>query len=120
MVNLLFDAGADVNFQDSRGWTPIMIAATQGYEDLVEFLLKHNADLELKDKYGKKATDKAKTQSVFYMLSSAGIDKRMKQSKDQLSGFSPDRFAKDELAQSYQTAPNRDLMHSSIKKVLIL
>lgn len=117
MVSLLFEAGADVNYQDSRGWTPVMIAAAQGYEDLVEFLLEHNADLNLKDKYGKKAVDKAKNQSVFYMLSSAGVDKRMKQSKDQYSGFSPERFVKDEFAQSYQTAPNRDLMQSSIKKV---
>lgn len=80
MVNLLFEAGAEVNYMDSRGWTPLMIAASQGYEDLVEFLLKKNANVDLKDKYGKKASDKAQTQSIFYILSSAGIENRMKQS----------------------------------------
>ena len=62
-----------------------MIAASQGFEDMVEFLLRNGADVDLKDKYGKKAADKAKSQSVFYMLSSAAIDQRMKVSKAQAS-----------------------------------
>jgi ankyrin repeat protein len=53
MVNILFEAGSDVNYQDSRGWTPLMIAASQGYETLVEFLLHKEANVDLKDKYGK-------------------------------------------------------------------
>ena len=40
MVKLLLEEGADVNYQDSRGWTPLMIAAAQGFEDMVEFLLQ--------------------------------------------------------------------------------
>lgn len=91
MVNVLFEAGADVNYQDSRGWTPLMIASSQGYESLAEFLLHKGANVDIKDKYGKKACDKAKTQSIFFMLSSAGIDTRMKQSKDQMLKFSDEK-----------------------------
>ena len=89
MVQILFESGADVNHQDSRGWTPLMIAGTQGYEDMVQFLLDKHADVDIKDKYGKKAADKAKSHSIFYMLSSAGIDKRLQNSKDQDSDYSP-------------------------------
>lgn len=100
MVKLLFDSGADVNYTDSRGWTPLMIASAQGSEELVEFLLQNNADVDLKDKYGKKASDKAKSHSIFYMISSAGIDKRLKKSKDHVSDYSPNLNMQDNTISS--------------------
>ena len=35
------------------GDTPLMAAAEKGYLDIVEFLLKNEADVDAKDNYGK-------------------------------------------------------------------
>ena len=112
MTKWLLESGADVNFMDSRGWTPLMIAVSQGFEDLVEFLLKNNADVNCVDKYGKKAIDKAKSQNIFFLLSSAGIDLRMKQSKNHLSELSPMREINDSATKS---SPKRSQRNSAVK-----
>jgi ankyrin repeat protein len=44
MVRLLVEAGADVNAQDGRGWTPLNLAAHEGPADLVTTLLAAGAD----------------------------------------------------------------------------
>jgi len=110
MVDLLLEFGADVNYQDSRGWTPLMIAATQGYEDMIEFLIVKGANLDIKDKYGKKAADKAKSQNVFFLLSSAGIDTRMRESQEHVLKFSSEKPLGDLVSQAdnaedYQSVP---------------
>ena len=54
-----------------------MMAANQGYKDIVQILLESGANPDITDKFGKKAYDRAKNQNVFYMLSSAGMERRM-------------------------------------------
>ena len=117
MVKILLEAGSDINYQDSRGWTPLMIAAAQGFEDMVEFLLQWNARVDLKDKYGKKVADKAKTQSIFYMVSSAAIDQRMLQSNAEMAKITPEKPLDFYNADNYKTEPDRFKGCSSIKKV---
>jgi len=112
------EGGADVNFQDLRGWTPLMIAAAQGFEEMVEFLLQRNSKVDLKDKYGKKAADKSKTQSIFYMLSSAAIDQRMKTSDSQVSKVTPNTSFGIENQENYRTEPEQYSGKSSVKKVI--
>lgn len=110
MTKCLLESGADVNFMDSRGWTPLMIAASQGYEDLVDFLLTNGADVNIVDKYGKKAVDKAKSQSIFYLLSSVAIDMRMKQSK--IHASSP---VKENIHSAGKSSPNKTQRGSETK-----
>eukprot|EP01087_Luapelamoeba_hula_P005283 TRINITY_DN1535_c0_g1_i1.p1 TRINITY_DN1535_c0_g1~~TRINITY_DN1535_c0_g1_i1.p1 ORF type:complete len:386 (-),score=95.92 TRINITY_DN1535_c0_g1_i1:107-1264(-) len=50
MVELLVNAGADVNLEDKEGMTALHWAATRGYEALVVFLLDHKADVNARDK----------------------------------------------------------------------
>ena len=50
-VNLLLDEGADVNFQDNHGRTPLNIASENGRIDIVNLLLDRGADINVKDKY---------------------------------------------------------------------
>jgi len=45
----LIDAGADVNAQDVRGWTPIGIAVDKGHTDVVTALIKAGADISTVD-----------------------------------------------------------------------
>ena len=59
VVTLLLDAGADVNLQDDRGRSALMMASEIGYADVVETLLEYNAESELKDNEGKTAHDLA-------------------------------------------------------------
>ena len=42
-VRLLLEQGADVNHQDSTGWTPLHEASAQGHHDVVQALLEHGA-----------------------------------------------------------------------------
>ncbi len=78
-AKLLISKKANINLKDKRGWTPLMIAAYQGYEELVELLIDNGANVSLTDKFGKSAQDRAKTSAIFYTISSAAIEKRMKQ-----------------------------------------
>ena len=47
MVELLIDAGANVDWADSLGYTHLMNAASDGNLDIVRLLISHNADLEI-------------------------------------------------------------------------
>jgi len=52
---LLLDAGAPVNAQDRNGMTPLMIAATRGYVEIVEALLAKGANPRQTDFTGRDA-----------------------------------------------------------------
>jgi uncharacterized protein len=44
IVDLLVEAGADVNAQDADGWTPLNLAAHEGVPETVRLLLANRAD----------------------------------------------------------------------------
>ena len=79
-MRLLIENGADLNKVDKWGWTPLMMASHQGYEDIVKLLVDNGADIDVADRFGKKAYDWAKTQSIFYTLTAAGMERWMKES----------------------------------------
>lgn len=50
MVQLLLEAGADINLQDEDGSTALMCATEHGHVDIVKSLLEHSdIDISLKD-----------------------------------------------------------------------
>ena len=54
-----------------------MIASYEGNFTTVEYLVnKYGADISLRDSNGKRAFDKAKTNRIQYLLSSAAIEHR--------------------------------------------
>jgi len=78
-ARLLLDNGADVNLQDHRGWTALMVAAHRGHVEMVFLLLKvGKADTTLEDAYGKKALDRAHSSHISYLIAQASIENRMK------------------------------------------
>ncbi|XP_078667644.1 LOW QUALITY PROTEIN: ankyrin repeat and SAM domain-containing protein 3-like [Branchiostoma floridae x Branchiostoma belcheri] len=52
IVNLLLDAGVDVNLKSAKGQTPLILAASCGNESVAYFLLQQGADLTGKDRRG--------------------------------------------------------------------
>ncbi|GBG32490.1 Ankyrin repeat domain-containing protein 50 [Hondaea fermentalgiana] len=44
----LIEAGADLDFQDAEGWTPLICAAVNGMDSTVRFLVDNGAALDLK------------------------------------------------------------------------
>jgi uncharacterized protein len=57
-VDSLLRAGADVNVKDGQeGWTPIMVAASEGHPAVVQKLLEKNPELLLRDVDGDSALD---------------------------------------------------------------
>ncbi len=48
LLKSLIADGADINYQDRYGWTPLMAAVFAGQENIVKMLLEHGAKTELK------------------------------------------------------------------------
>ncbi len=58
-VNLLLDAGANINITDNDHRTPLMLAILVGKKEIAKSLIEHSADLNIKDKFGFDALDMA-------------------------------------------------------------
>jgi ankyrin repeat protein len=58
-LQLLLDAGGDINAKDTRGLTPLHEAARWGWNDVVRFLVAQGANLEAKDNRGMTPVDSA-------------------------------------------------------------
>jgi uncharacterized protein len=52
-VTLCWEQGADVNAKNSMGITAVIGAANRGSDDILEFLVKHGARLDVKDNEGR-------------------------------------------------------------------
>lgn len=57
---LIYDGHVDINLAEKvNGWTPLMIAAIEGFKDTVEALLEANADKDVIDQNGWSASEHA-------------------------------------------------------------
>lgn len=74
VVDLLLKAGADPNSGDLNGQTPLMIAASMGFEGICAGLLAAGGNPSLKDGSGNTACDLASNREIFYILSNAAIE----------------------------------------------
>ena len=54
-VKILVDGGANLNVQDDKGHTPLMIHAENGNKDIVSYLIAHGARVDRKDPAGRTA-----------------------------------------------------------------
>ena len=55
-VTNLLKAGTDPNnANEIRGWTPLMVASSKGYDNTVELLLQYGADTNIQDETGRSA-----------------------------------------------------------------
>jgi ankyrin repeat protein len=52
-VKLCLDRGADINAANSMGITAVIGAANRGSDEILEFLVKHGAKVDVKDKEGR-------------------------------------------------------------------
>ena len=43
-VQKLFEQGFDINYQNNKGWTPLIASAARGHYEILAFLLKNGAD----------------------------------------------------------------------------
>jgi len=50
LVKLLVEHGADLEFRNGSGQTPLIVASLQGQTDVVAYLLNHGANIEASDK----------------------------------------------------------------------
>lgn len=65
-IKHLIVLGADVNYQDPEGYTPLMIAADAQNDRVVEYLVKNNATPLLQNKYKELASDLVSSNSALY------------------------------------------------------
>ncbi|MEM9163751.1 MAG: ankyrin repeat domain-containing protein [Cyanobacteria bacterium P01_F01_bin.4] len=59
IARLLIDAGADVNWIDGEGVTPLILAAFKNHPELTGLLLDHGADTAVRDQWDRTALDYA-------------------------------------------------------------
>ncbi|KAJ9602761.1 hypothetical protein H2200_012541 [Cladophialophora chaetospira] len=86
LVQLLLEAGADLDFRTERGEKlPLMLAATYGREDVVKLLLDHGADLTVGDWDGQTALDMAGNETIrqIFKADIARRKKKRKRSEDE-------------------------------------
>lgn len=78
IIKILFQAKAKINItQNFNGWTPLMAAALNDNTEIINFLLKNHADLNLKDWTGESALLKAAAHGSLNsvkILTKAGLD----------------------------------------------
>ena len=51
-VSRFLSIGADLNIRDERGWPPLMMASSNGHEEIVRLLIQGGADIQAKDHAG--------------------------------------------------------------------
>jgi ankyrin repeat protein len=73
---LLVKHGADVNAAADDGSTPLMLAAQNEKQDVVDYLLKHKANAKARDAKGKTALDYAKAGKVEEYMTTSIKDTR--------------------------------------------
>jgi len=59
IAQILIDWGADVNWIDGEGVTPLILASFKGHREVVVLLLAHNADVTVQDQWQRTALDYA-------------------------------------------------------------
>jgi ankyrin repeat protein len=70
MVEILVEAGADVNARNEKGLSPLMLLVKNSYNyDLMKLLVKAGADLHAKCKNGKTVLEYSKENEVQLMTS---------------------------------------------------
>jgi ankyrin repeat protein len=77
LVNVLLDRGANINIQDSMGWTPLFHAIFHQRTQIIPLLLEKGADTDVKDYRGFTPTHMAmRTESlaVVNLLLAHGVD----------------------------------------------
>jgi ankyrin repeat protein len=86
-VRALISQGADVNEQHYHGYTALMVAALEGYSEIVQLLIQEGADVTLKDDSGNTALVNPCLRghtAVVHLLLKAGADVK---SKDGIRAF---------------------------------
>lgn len=59
IARLLVEYGADVNWIDGEGVTPLILASFKNHVELVQLLLDHQADITVRDQWNRTALDYA-------------------------------------------------------------
>ena len=68
-VTFLLNQNANPNIQDSDdGNNALIYASYNGYKGIVQLLLNHNVDIDLKTNFGQTALDYAKTEEIKEMI----------------------------------------------------
>ena len=78
VVQVLIDAGADIEKKDSEGRTPLLLACEEGYLDTVKVLVRAGADLRVTDSNGDTcliaASSEGHTETVRYLVDLGQVD----------------------------------------------
>ena len=75
-VKALITLGANVNKKDSQGWSALHHAASEGYIDIVEYLLRSHADVQALNREQHTPMDVAEGEDIRKLLSRTTFNSR--------------------------------------------
>ena len=110
-VRACLSAGVDINFQDLRGMTPLLIAVEQGFIQLTTFFLSKAADLTITSQEGKGVFELVTDEEISKLLQSAFCSSNQPGREPLLppsSTFHPEKDAFKFFSASRATAPEPD------------
>ena len=68
ILQTFLDQGMNVDVKDRNGNTALMWASTGGHKQIVQLLLNHNADIDLKNRFAESALDLTDDEEIKEMI----------------------------------------------------
>ena len=75
VCEILLEYGADVNFPNDKGSTPLHAASYHGHEDIINLLISYGADINKKNEFGLTPSDNAATNRYKELIISSQNDR---------------------------------------------
>ena len=76
LAELLLENGAEINVNNHQGMTPLMLAASKGWLDIIRLLLEHKAKSDVSDFTGRTAmmwAERTGKHAAIRVLQEAGV-----------------------------------------------
>lgn len=122
VIELLIKAGAQIDKEDNRGYTPLMQAASLGKTDKMITLIKHGANYHLKNNRNETALTIYRNCyfSTFYSHKHFSVNKELKNVMEEIRNKETEKLLKCSPEESIELVKNNKKLQSTLKSRLFM